>query len=182
MTRRGYAISAAMLMTALAGCGEGEKAAQDETSIVATTSDAELGAWLQSSDSMETGRWLASREAGRVLPSDDPTSAQMRRSLGRAKSFFIEDPRMIANRTVQLGAMLERAGKAERFEGLLEGLTRVAQGARGRQLYGEMCQHYFNTRQQGLARDAALARLTERYGAQRAALEVERAPVPDARP
>ena len=108
-----------------------------------------------------------SREAGKLLPNDDAASAQMRRSLGRAQSFFIEDPRMIANRTAQLGEMLGQAGKSERYETLLEGLTRVAQGARGRQLYGEMCQHYYNTRQQGADRTTALARLSERYGAQR---------------
>ena len=160
---------------ALAGCGDdggsgGEPTAKkdEEQAIVATKSDAELATWLQPTDPMDTGRWLASREAGKLLPNDDAASAQMRRSLGRAQSFFIEDPRMIANRTVQLGEMLGQAGKSERYETLLEGLTRVAQGARGRQLYGEMCQHYYNTRQQGADRGTALARLGERYGAQRA--------------
>lgn len=159
-----------LLILMLAGCGDngGDQAAKEdeEQAVVATKSDAELAEWLQPTDPMETGRWLASREAGRLLPNDDAASAQMRRSLGRAQSFFIEDPRMLANRTVQLGAMLGQAGKGERYEALLEGLTRVAQGANGRQLYGEMCQHYYNTRQQGIDRTAALARLSERYGAQ----------------
>ncbi len=158
----------AITVLALAGCGsEEDTARRDEPAVVATRTDAELATWLQPTDPMETGRWLASREVGRVLPSDDAASAQMRRSLGRAQSFFIEDTRMIANRTVQLNEMLGQAGKSERYEALIEGLTRVAQAARGRQLYGEMCQHYFNTRQQGADRDKALALLSERYGAQR---------------
>lgn len=157
------------VLFALGGCGgkDEDQAKTEEQSVVATQSDADIPAWLSPTDAMDTGRWLASREAGRALPNDDAASAQMRRSLGRAQSFFIEDPRMIANRTVQLGQMLGEAGKTERYEDLLEGLTRVAQGAKGRQLYGEMCQHYFNTRKQGDEPAAAFAKLSERYGAQR---------------
>ena len=162
---------AALLLLALAGCDSGgnEDTAkrEEEQAVVATKSDTEIADWLQPTDPIDTGRWLASREAGKLLPNDDAASAQMRRSLGRAQSFFIEDPRMIANRTVQLGTMLSEAGKQERYEALLEGLTRVAQGARGRQLFGEMCQHYFNTRNQGADPAQTLTRLGERYGAQR---------------
>ena len=160
-------LACSLLILALAGCGEESAKKDDEQAVVATKSDSEVAEWLQPKDPMDTGRWLASREAGRLLPNDDAASAQMRRSLGRAQSFFIEDSRMIANRTVQLGDMLGQAGKGERYETLIEGLTRVAQGARGRQLYGEMVQHYYNTRQQGADRSTALAKLTERYGAQR---------------
>jgi hypothetical protein len=156
------------LLIALGGCGgkDEDQARNEEQSVVATQSDADIPTWLSPTDPMDTGRWLASREAGRPLSNDDAASAQMRRSLGQAQSFFIEDPRMIANRTAQLGEMLGEAGKKERYEDLIEGLTQVARGAKGRQLYGEMCQHYFNTRQRGEDRGATLARLSERYGAQ----------------
>lgn len=166
---RAPALLPVVLLLALGGCGGGDEAEtkSEDQAIVATQSDADVPAWLSPTDPMETGRWLASREAGKPVPNDDAASAQMRRSLGRAQSFFIEDPRMIANRTVQLGQMLGEAGKKEGYEALIEGLTRVAQGARGRQLYGEMCQHYYNTRQQGDDRDATLVKLAERYGAQR---------------
>jgi hypothetical protein len=154
---------------ALGGCGGKDDAASknEEQSVVATQSDADIPAWLSPTDPMDTGRWLASREAGRPVANDDAASAQMRRSLGQAQAFFIEDPRMIANRTVQLGEMLGEAGKKEKYEDILAGLTNVARGAKGRQLYGEMCQHYFNTRQQGEDHEATLAKLSERYGAQR---------------
>ncbi|GEP01222.1 hypothetical protein [Methylobacterium haplocladii] len=162
-------LSLAMLALALGGCGGGDEAEtkSEDQAVVATQSDAEIPAWLSPTDPMDTGRWLASREAGRPVPNDDAASAQMRRSLGRAQSFFIEDPRMIANRTVQLGQMLGEAGQKEGYQALIEGLTRVAQGAKGRQLYGEMCQHYYNNRHRGDDRATALAQLTERYGSQR---------------
>ncbi|GEP10325.1 hypothetical protein [Methylobacterium gnaphalii] len=157
-----------LVLAALGGCGETDEdqAKTEEQSVVATQSDTDTPAWLSPTDAMDTGRWLASREAGRPLSNDDAASAQMRRSLGQAQSFFIEDPRMIANRTVQLGRMLSEAGKKETYEALLEGLTAVARSARGRQLFGEMCQHYFNTRRRGVDREASLAQLSERYGAQ----------------
>jgi hypothetical protein len=157
------------LLIALGGCGgkDDDQAKNEEQSVVATQSDSDIPTWLSPTDPMDTGRWLASREAGRPISNDDAASAQMRRSLGQAQAFFIEDPRMIANRTVQLGQMLGEVGKSERYEALLEGLTQVARGAKGRQLYGEMCQHYFNTRQKGDDRQATLAKLSERYGAQR---------------
>ena len=159
--------SGACLLLALGGCDSGEpEARRDEPEIVATKSQTELEAWLSPTDPMDTGRWLASREAGRLLSNDDEASARKRRNLGRAKAYFIEEPRMIANRVVQLGQMLADSGKAEPYDGLLEGLTAIAQSTNRKQLFGEMCQHYYNTREQGADRQATLARLAERYGAQ----------------
>lgn len=173
------------LVIALAGCGgsdEQEAKKDEEQAVVATKSDTELTAWLQPTDPIDTGRWLASREARRLLANDDAASAKMRRFLGQAQGYFIEDTRMIANRTVQLGEMLGQADKKESYEDLLSGLTRVAQGSRGRQLYGEMVQHYYNTRQQGADRAAALAQLSERYGAQRDGQPSAPEPEPEQRP
>ena len=50
----------------------------------------------------------------------------LRHSLARAKEVFIEDPRMMANRIVQLGEMLAEAGKPEPYADLLDGLEEVA--------------------------------------------------------
>ncbi|KQP56338.1 hypothetical protein [Methylobacterium sp. Leaf108] len=163
--RGGPALGVLLLLCA---CDRGEEAgaSRDEPALVATQADADVAPWLLATDPMEPARWLASRELGRPAPETGAQADHLRHSLARAKEAFIEDPRMVANRTVQLGQMLAEAGKAEPYADLLDGLEEVAAATARKQLYGEMCQHYFNTRQQGLDRAAALAKLTERYAAQ----------------
>lgn len=158
---------AALAAALLGGCDGGEPETKgDEPALVASKSDTELAEWLTPTDPIDTGRWLASRETGRLIPNDDPASAQMRRSLGRAQGYFVEDTRMIANRTDQLGRMLAEQGSNERYEALIEGLVSVARQAQRKLLYGEICQHYYNTRRQGAGHGATLERLSERYGSQ----------------
>jgi len=169
--RRGRtpAVSAGLTMAlALAACGGGDEAARkdEEPVVVATRSDDDAPEWLSHTDATDPARWLASREAGQAVPETDPRTQRLRRGLTQAKGAFIEDPRMIANRTVQLSQMLAEAGKPEGYADLVDGLAGIAAASHRRQLYGEMCQHYFNTRQQGADKTQALARLAERYGAQ----------------
>lgn len=148
----------------LAACDGGDPA--QEPAVVATKSDAEVSNWLTPTDSMEPALWLAKREPGQPASGAVARSDHLRHSLARAKQSFIEDPRMIANRTVQLGQMLDEAGRPESYGDLLDGLEAAAATTHRKQLYGELCQHYYNTRQQGFGRAEALARLTERYAAQ----------------
>ncbi|MCJ2034510.1 hypothetical protein [Methylobacterium sp. J-068] len=152
------------LVLGLAACDGGEPA--QDSAVVATKSDAEVPAWLSPTDGMEPALWLARREPGQSGATAAARSDHLRHSLARAKETFIEDPRMIANRTVQLGQMLAEAGKPESYDDLLDGLEEAAATTRRKQLYGELCQHYYNTRQQGLDRTQTLLRLTERYAAQ----------------
>ncbi len=160
-------LASACVILALGGCDGGEPEPKgDEQQVVATQHEADLGTWLSPVDPMDTGRWLASREAGHLLANDDEASVRMRRDLGQASAYFVEEQRMIANRTAQLGQMLADAGKAESYDSLLGGLTGIAQAANRKLLYGEMCQHYYNTREQGIDRGEALAKLAERYGTQ----------------
>jgi thioredoxin-like negative regulator of GroEL len=154
---------ALLFLTHLSACDSGEP--PQEVAVVATKSDAEVPTWLSPTDAMEPALWLARREPGQAAKAA-ARSDHLRHSLARARQTFIEDPRMIANRTVQLGQMLAEAGKPESYESLLDGLEAAAAPTRRKQLYGELCQHYYNTRQQGLDRTRALARLTERYAAQ----------------
>jgi hypothetical protein len=162
MTSRAGA--ALVLLLLLGGCDGGEPA--QETAVVATKSDAEVPTWLSPTDGMEPAAWLARREPGEPVANAAGRSDHLRHSLARAKETFIEDPRMIANRTVQLGQMLAEAGEPESYTDLLDGLEGAASPAHRKQLYGELCQHYYNTRRQGLDRAQALARLAERYAAQ----------------
>ncbi len=159
---RSIALPALALLMPLAACNRGEEDATTEDTVVSRTSETELAAWLSPKDGTDPARWLAGREAGHPLANDAPPVQAMRTSLARAAESFIEDRRMIANRTVQLGEMLAEGGKAEGYRDLLDGLGRIA-AARGRHksLYGEMCQHYLNIRNRGLGHEAALAELFE---------------------
>ncbi|GJE16820.1 hypothetical protein [Methylobacterium marchantiae] len=155
----------------LSACDRGEEGKDQAVStedqvVVATKSDADVPTWLSHTDPMEPARWLASREIGKPAPEVGSQTEHLRHSLTRAKDSFIEDPRMIANRTVQLGQMLAEAGKPEPYADLIDGLEEVAAATHRKQLFGEMCQHYYNTRQQGADRTSALSRLTERYAVQ----------------
>ncbi|WP_244476578.1 MULTISPECIES: hypothetical protein [unclassified Methylobacterium] len=159
------------LVLGLSACDKPEEPAEasrapEEQTVVATRSDADIPPWLSPTDAMEPARWLASRELGRPVPEVGSGADHLRHSLARAKDAFIEDPRMVANRTVQLGQMLVEAGTPEPYADLLDGLEAVAAVTTRKQLYGEMCQQYYNTRRQGADRATALARLTERYAAQ----------------
>ncbi|KQQ18178.1 MxaH protein [Methylobacterium sp. Leaf123] len=132
----------------------------DDGAIVASTAEDHLPDWLSPTDGTDPARWLAGREAGHPLPGDAAEVRDLRESLDRARSAFVEDKRMIANRTVQLGQMLSEIGKTESYRGLIDGLGAIA-SVRGRHksLYGEMCQHYYNTRAQGADHATALTRL-----------------------
>ena len=165
-TRLAAPLAALLILTACDRGGEpsGEAATAapdrgDDGAIVASTSEDHLPDWLSPTDGTDPARWLAGREAGHPLPADAAAVRELRESLDGARSAFVEDKRMIANRTVQLGQMLSEIGKTESYRGLIDGLGAVA-SVRGRHksLYGEMCQHYYNTRVQGADHATALTR------------------------
>lgn len=118
--------------------------------------------WIDVHDRVDPDLWLASREAGHDLAPADPAVAATGHRLDAAAAVFMEKPRMLANRTVQLSAMLAEIGLAEAPSALLERLTAAQRQIGGRGLYGEMCQHYFNARSQGLPPERALAVRIER--------------------
>ena len=67
--------------------------------------------WLDLKDRTPPEQWLASREAGEDVPSSSSGVAELRALLAQADRRYGETPRMIANRVVQLEAMLaEREG------------------------------------------------------------------------
>jgi hypothetical protein len=155
-------VLAVLAVLMVSACDRGGEAENADQAVVARTSETELPAWLSPTDGTDPARWLAGREAGHPLPADAEPVRAMRTALNGAAGGFIEDPRMIANRTVQLGQMLAEVGKGERYRALIDGLGQIAaRHGRHKRLYGEMCQHYFNTRNRGLGHAAALADLTE---------------------
>ena len=84
-------------------------------------------------------------------------------ALALARPHFVEDERMIANRTAQVARMVTGVPDPET---LVSGLTAVAAPTGRRQLYGALCQQYVNLRTAGAEHRTALDRLRESYGAQ----------------
>lgn len=117
--------------------------------------------WLYAGGPMSPAQWLASREAEIDLPESDPEVAAINKVLGRAARNFGDEPRMIANRAVQLEGMLAASGIQESAPDLIEGFLPAVAGIGAKQGFGALCQQYFNLRQQGVPRDAALERLRE---------------------
>ncbi|GJD79695.1 hypothetical protein [Methylobacterium gregans] len=151
----------------LAGCGEEDQREREPETVAARSERAAPEtAWLAPTDTTEPALWLARRATSG--PSVDPAAlGALRASLAQARGRFVEDPRMVANRTAQLEAMLAEIDVAESPAALIADLSEVAAVSGRRQLYGEMCQHYATVRRDGLSRAAALERLRERYAAQR---------------
>ncbi len=117
--------------------------------------------WLGERDTVTPERWLASREAKADLVDGDPAVMAMHDTLTIAAQRFRDKPRMIANRAVQLEAMLAEAGINESASEIIHTLTLTTAGGAGIAGFGSICQYYYNLRKQGLGRDAALARLKE---------------------
>ncbi|MDP4002094.1 MxaH protein [Methylobacterium sp. NEAU K] len=156
----GQAVSYALLL-ALVACDRGsDDRADAEGAVVANTAESSLPSWLSPTNGTDPARWLAGREAGHALAADETRVRAMGAAVARARDGFIEDPRMIANRTVQLGRMLAEAGIREDYRAILDGLGGIAaERGRRKSLYGEMCQHYYNARSQGADHAGALVRL-----------------------
>lgn len=111
--------------------------------------------WLDIKDNISPAVWLASREAGRDVAPNDPAADTFRALLQEADVRFSEGTRMIANRAVQVQAMLAERGVKETPREVIEGLVSVGQiGERAG--FGETCQHYVNARATSESRVAAL--------------------------
>ena len=115
--------------------------------------------WLDAHSSVTPEQWLASRVAQKDLAETDPKVEAMRAELQTAAKRFGDEPRMIANRAVQLEEMLAARGIDEGAPELIALLSSSA--AEPKEGFGSVCQHYFNLRQQGIGRDAALQQLKE---------------------
>jgi hypothetical protein len=118
--------------------------------------------WITQHDKIAPERWLASRAAGSDVPAADPSVSDMRTLLATAHERFGDPARMIANRAVQLETMLKEKGIAEPAPELIKSLTEAAgttENVRSYEGFGAICQKYFILREQGVAREQALADL-----------------------
>ncbi|RXF73808.1 hypothetical protein EK403_09005 [Hansschlegelia zhihuaiae] len=109
-------------------------------------------------DNISPAVWLASREAGHDVAPNDPAAVSLRALLDDADARFTESPRMIANRAVQVQAMLAERGVKESAREVIEGLVSIGHVGE-RAGFGETCQHYVNARAASGSRVAALEAL-----------------------
>jgi hypothetical protein len=149
-----------------AACGK-EEGASEVNDVIETQAEKSSEIWLRANEQVDPALWLASREAGRELAATDAAVDKMREAIVAARAHFLESHRMLANRTAQIGKMLAEDGAAEDYAGILRELADVAKAAGQTQIYGELCQHYYNLRHKGGTREEAFAVLAERYKAQK---------------
>lgn len=155
-------LTASLFLSALlAGCDDpATPAARDAASAPKSEAFSIAGrSWLDIKDQVSPAVWLASREAGRDVEPNAPAASSMRGLLEEADIRFSEGTRMIANRAVQVQAMLAERGVAESPREVIEGLVSIGQiGERAG--FGETCQHYVNARTASASRMAALEALS----------------------
>jgi hypothetical protein len=119
--------------------------------------------WIARQDKIAPDQWLASRAAGVDVAPSDPSVSATRALLVAAHERFGDPSRMIANRAVQLEGMLKEKGIVELAPELIRLLLQAAgttENMRSFEGFGAMCHKYFILREQGVARDQALAQLT----------------------
>ncbi|AUC95615.1 hypothetical protein CWS35_16275 [Bradyrhizobium sp. SK17] len=150
-----------LFMVSLGACNEESEPPKWKTVVV--KEQTKLPEWLTIKDRVDPAVWLRSREVGHEVLPTDPEVDRLRRALGQARTRFVEDERMIANRTAQTSDMLAEARQPERVVDTMTGLIDVADTTPNRKLYGDMCQQYLNMRKSGADRTEALQRLTESY-------------------
>jgi hypothetical protein len=143
-----------------------DSAPSKDGKVVASQGTAELPNWLDIRDSMDPALWLRSREVRHRVVSNDPEVIRLRRTLNQAVARFIEDERMIANRTAQLSDALAETNHPEQSVDIMTAMIDVADATPHRQIYSALCQHYLNLRKSGMDRSAALANLVESYRVQ----------------
>jgi hypothetical protein len=160
--RRPARLSAAVcLVLLLAACSEEADDGATANSVLTPAHAVYQLARLEVTDRIPPQQWLASREAGRDLPEDDPTVVRIKHTLAVASKRFREYPRMIANRAVQLEAMLKRKDMGAPAAQLIESLSGVPGDTRHVESFGALCQQYYNLRMQGLDADEAVKVLRE---------------------
>ena len=147
------------MAAALTGCDAPPPPAEKPAAAPAPSQSEAFSAagrsWIDVNDKISPAVWLASREAGRDVPPNDPAANSMRALLSEADARFTEGPRMSANRAVQIETMLAERGVRESARGVIEGLVSIGEPGE-RAGFGETGGHYVNARIAAPDRSAAL--------------------------
>lgn len=147
------------------GCGDEQAPKQHAEQGHSGFSHAERKAnWLDAFSEVEPATWLIEREStmGRNLSAEDANN--LRQSLAAVSKLFREDPRMIANRAVQIETMLDPTDGRESAVWLLTELAHVVTEPGRVEGFGALGQQYYNMRKAGFSEQDALQDLSRRYG------------------
>jgi hypothetical protein len=115
--------------------------------------------WLRQTDHLAPEQWLASRQAGHDLDANDPAVDSMRHTLEVAATRFRDHPRMIANRAVQLHAMLTEKHIEEDVPSIIRTLCEVPGNTRNVESFASLTQQYYNLRINGVDKAQAILAL-----------------------
>ncbi|MBA2125299.1 hypothetical protein DLM45_03555 [Hyphomicrobium methylovorum] len=149
----------------LAGCGDEqprERAAEHHSGIKKSGVET---SWLGARDEIEPVDWLVARQKQVGRPIKEGDEADLEKALARASALFRGEPRMIANRAVQLEEMLSTEGEHESAVWLITALTGVVSEPSRVESFGAVGQQYYNMRKAGFTGKKALEELSKRYGA-----------------
>jgi hypothetical protein len=120
--------------------------------------------WLDATSNLDPATWLIDREAnsGKSLTAEE--ADEVRQSIAAVAKLFKEDPRMVANRAVQLEEMLDPTNGRETAVWLLRQLSGVVTESGRIEGFGALGLQYYNMRKAGLSEQDALQDLSRRYG------------------
>lgn len=156
-------VAAAALSVGFAGCDEtapGRETTSRAPAEFGQDKTAEIG-WIKQEDDTDPAWWLASREAANDPSLDRKAAAsELRALLEDARRNFMETPRMIANRAVQLEGTLAEKGVHERARDILVAFNGTKNPGITSRRFGDICQHYATLRSQGMNGPQALAALS----------------------
>jgi hypothetical protein len=149
--------TAAAVSSLVCACGdEAPIDAAPQVEAPAAKPELHKAAWLRLTDGIAPQQWLASREAGRDLDPYEPAVADMAKVLDVAAQRFRDQPRMIANRAVQLEGMLSEKRISERAPRLIVTLSQVPGTHRSVESFASLTQQYYNLRVEGLGQGQAI--------------------------
>lgn len=116
---------------------------------------------LSIADPTPPEQWLLSLYQLNPDMGPDRDKAYYRNLLTSIQKNVHEQPRVIANRTVQTTRQLQEMGIEANKEQMLEDFAEQFQTLSGRYVYGELCANYSNLRQQKLTHQQAMEKLFE---------------------
>jgi len=148
----------------LSACSDEGPAQSEQSGTSSGTHGAHTAKWLDLSNPLSPAQWLMSRGEAKPRPLHDPEVRRIGVLLVSAHKRYRESERMIANRAVQVSAMLDQIGLAEAPAAILDDLTGIGAEAGQTEGFGAISQYYFNLRAADVSRADALAKLKARYG------------------
>jgi hypothetical protein len=114
--------------------------------------------WLGPRDDLAPERWLLDQPSASGV-TNPPSAVEIRNILVRVGQRFADSPRMVANRIVQLEAMLAQHGIKENALDLLQDLSLSAPRERHAEGFGARCQQYYLLRLRSQSKQQALSAL-----------------------